>query len=113
MILRGSSGGWSDGDDPLYSVGGLQSQGVRKRGQAQGQPTGINDRGFTDTVWIGGGVRDWTSTGPGPSAMARNTQNCRRSERERNLGGRSGRFLSYLYGQPLELGFLVCGDGAA
>ena len=28
-------------------------------------------------------------------------------------GGRSGRFLSYLYGQPLELGFLVCGDGAA
>ena len=30
-----------------------------------------------------------------------------------NLRGRSGRFLSYLYGQPLELGFLVCGDGAA
>ena len=28
-------------------------------------------------------------------------------------GGRSGRFLSYPYGQPLELGFLVCGDGAA
>ena len=30
-----------------------------------------------------------------------------------NPGGRSSRFLSYLYGQPLELGFLVCGDGAA
>ena len=55
----------------------------------------------------------WSSAEPGPSAMARNTQNCRRSERKRNLGGRSGRFLSYLYGQPLELGFLVCSDGAA
>ena len=35
MILRGSSGGWGDGDDPLYCVGGLQSQEVRKRGLEQ------------------------------------------------------------------------------
>ena len=31
----------------------------------------------------------------------------------RNPGGRSGKFLSYLYDQPLELGFQVWGDGVA
>ena len=37
----------------------------------------------------------------------------RRHKRERNLGGRCYRSLSHLYSQPLELGLLECGSGAA